>query len=281
VARLLCSPERAGEAWVEEVSTRRRTARGDEPWHDEALVSYIEGLGAQDRIVIAVDAPLTLPACLRCQVPVCPGAAACEVPATAWLRTAGADLMSAALVRDRDRIAAIPSASGFASHPSADHPVSRSPLAPYTHRCTEVLLHYSRDVVPREMLGRGLGPIAARGAHLRRVLGGSGFALNQNLIEVSPRGTVHALFGARKARGYKRDADPWETRAAIIEDLSADVRFSPTSCLAREEVLQNDHCFDALLAGYTAFLWARDGWEMPGAGEPFAEDGWIWVPPER
>ena len=48
-----------------------------------------------------------------------------------------------------------------------------------------------------------------------------------------------------------------------------------------EDSLRNDHCFDAIVAGYTAFLWARDGWEKP---EPWRHggldaDGWIWSPP--
>ena len=45
----------------------------------------------------------------------------------------------------------------------------------------------------------------------------------------------------------------------------------------RETALQNDHQLDALLCAYTAFLWARDGWELP-ADPIYAEDGWIWFP---
>ena len=90
--------------------------------------------------------------------------------------------------------------------------------------------------------------------------------------------TVRALFGSRRARGYKRDADPWETRAAIVEDLSSHMHFAPTSCLSREEVLRNDHCFEALLSAYTAFLWARDNWELPSDDRLWSEDGWIWAP---
>jgi hypothetical protein len=41
-------------------------------------------------------------------------------------------------------------------------------------------------------------------------------------------------------------------------------------------VLRNDHCFDAVISGYTAYLWAREGWELPS--ELFAEDGWIFAP---
>ena len=131
-------------------------------------------------------------------------------------------------------------------------------------------------------MGQGSGPVAARAVHLRRALGRRGYRLNRNLVEVSPRATVHALVDARRARGYKRDADPWETRAEIIERLSDDLRFGLTSCLSREQVLANDHCFEAVLSGYTAYLWARDDWQLPADdAELFGRDGWIWAPPAR
>ena len=282
-------------AWVDEVSTRHP---GGEPWCDGVLVDYLAGLGPG--VAVAIDAPLTVPACLRCQAPSCPGYRACEVPATMWLRTVGEELQARSMMDDRDRVVAVPSSRSSGSMPGHASsgggnaggggggsaggngaPVFKQRLKPYTHRCTEVLLHYTRDLVPRENLSQGVGPVSARAAHLRRVLAGHGFELNRNLLEVSPRGTVHALFGRRRARGYKRDADPWNTRAQIIEELGDRVRFAPSSRLSKEEVLRNDHCFDALLSGYTAFLWARDDWQLPGEGEPFASDGWIWVPPER
>jgi predicted nuclease with RNAse H fold len=272
-------------AWVEEVSTRHP---GGQPWCDGALVDYLGSLGSG--VVVAIDAPLTVPACLRCQVPSCPGYQDCEVPATIWLRTAGEDLQARSLASsmegDGDRVLVAPSSTrtvngnGSSGGCRGAAPVSRQRLAPYIHRCTEVLLHYTRDLVPRENLSQGIGPVTARAAHLRRVLAGHGFELDRNLLEVSPRGTVHALFGRRRARGYKRDADPWNTRAQIVEELGDRLRFAPSSRLSKEEVLRNDHCFDALVSGYTAFLWAQEEWQRP-AGEPFASDGWIWVPPEH
>jgi hypothetical protein len=49
----------------------------------------------------------------------------------------------------------------------------------------------------------------------------------------------------------------------------------------REECVQSDHAFDAIICAYTGFLWARDGWTVP---EDFSAEaalqGWIWVPPE-
>jgi hypothetical protein len=282
VARLRWDARAGATAWVEEVSTRHR---GGDPWCDGALVDYLASLGAG--VVVAIDAPLTVPACLRCQVAACPGYRACDVPATIWLRTVGEEMQASSLARsveDRDRVVAVPSSSSTRSlggGRGGAPPISKQRLAPYTHRCTEVLLHYTRDLVPRENLSQGVGPVSARAAHLRRVLAGHGFELNRNLLEVSPRGTVHALFGRRRARGYKRDADPWNTRAQIIEELGERMRFAPSSRLSKEEVLRNDHCFDALLSGYTAVLWAQDDWQLPAGDEPFASDGWIWVPPER
>jgi hypothetical protein len=268
-----------GTAWVEEVSTRHR---GGQPWCDTALVDYLAALGAG--VVVAIDAPLTLPACLRCQLPRCPGYRDCQVPATVWLRTVGEQLQASSMMDDRDRVVALPSStqphSVSGGGASGSHVAFKQRLVPYTHRCTEVHLHYTRDLIPRENLSQSVGPVSARAVHLRRVLSGLGFELNRNLLEVSPRGTVHALFGRRRSRGYKRDADPWSTRAEIIEELGEGLRFAPSSRLSREEVLRNDHCFDALLSAYTGLLWARDEWQLPDSGQPFADDGWIWVPPE-
>lgn len=255
---------------VEAVGTRH-----DElPWTDDVLCDHLAGEAGS--VVVAINAPLTMPACVRCTLSACPGAGECVDPAVVWLREEGQRLLEAA-AEDRESIAAVPAGIGHATRPLV---IARAPrLAPYLHRCCEVDLHFERNLIPRSKLGKSAGPIAARGAHLRRRLETSGFALNQTLLEVSPRATICALFGEARARGYKRDADPWETRAAIVEQL-VDLSFAPTSRLSREEVLRNDHCFEALLSGYTAYLAHREHWVMR-QDEAFAEDGWIWAPPPR
>lgn len=273
VARLAPVEEGPARVAVQEVSTRHH---GVDPWHDAVLLEY---LGAITRpAVIAVNAPLTVPACLRCQLSACPGKEACEDPAVQWLYGEGSELVGEALESDHDRIAVIPSTRAYRGPAPPRQPRSKPRIEPYMHRAAEVALHYGRGLLPRDALGLGTGPIAARGVHLRRLLAGRGYQLHRDLLEVSPRATVHALFGADKARGYKRDADPWQTRADIVEAL-AEMSFAPSSRLSKEEVLRNDHCFEALLSGYTAYLWARDGWSLPPG--VFHEDGWIWVPPER
>jgi len=257
----------SGGAEVIDVATRSNKLA----WTDETLVHR---LGVNDPgVAIAIDAPLTQSACNRCERPVCPGMEACADPAVVWLRTEGR-----ALVRNEGverRTVGGANKTDAAPRPSLTT-TAQARLAPYTHRATDVVMTYERGFLPLSALGAANGPIAARAHQLRRRLRGAGYELHENLIEVSPAATVAALCGARMARGYKRDADPWRTRAVILERLG-DLSFAPQSRMAREDVLGNDHCFDAVMSAYTAYLWARDGWEMPDGC--FDDDGWIVAPP--
>lgn len=254
--------------WVDDVSTR--CAGRGEPWRDETLADHLASLAA-DATVVAIDAPLTAPACGRCTVPACPGVEACVDPAVVWLRTEGRALALDASAEEAEM-------AGTRVYTRSSAPRPRARLLPYAHRATEIVHCFDREVLPATALGAAVGPIAARAAHLVRRLAACGMALHERVLEVSSPATVAALFGRRAARGYKRDADPWETRATILESLP-DLSFAPQSRLAREDTLRNDHCFDAILAGYTAFLWARDGWTMPAGWDALASDGWIWAPP--
>ena len=255
VAELRCG---ASGAEVIEVATRS----GRLPWTDDTLISRLAHEDPQR--AIAIDAPLTRTACARCERPVCPGMEACADPAVAWLRTEGRALVQ--------NVAAETVGGG----PRVFQHSSQARLVPYAHRATDVVMTYERGLLPLSALGASNGAIAARASQLTKRLRGAGYRLHENLIEVSPAATIGALCGSRAARGYKRDADPWRTRATILERFT-DLSFAPQSRMAREDVLGNDHCFDALIAAYTAFLWARDGWEAPSG--VFEDDGWIVAPP--
>lgn len=251
---------RSGAAGAEVVEVATRSSR--QPWTDDTLIARLAER-AGEGVVIAIDAPLTQTACGRCERPVCPGMEACAEPAVVWLRTTGR-----ALVR---KVGA--ETVGAGPRPQL---TAQARLAPYAHRATDVMMTYERGLLPLAALGATNGAIAARAGQLRRRLRAAGYQLHHNLLEVSPPATIAALCGARAARGYKRDADPWRTRALILEQL-ADLSFAPQSRMAREDVLGNDHCFDAVIGAYTAYLWARDGWPAPDG--MFADDGWIVAPP--
>ncbi len=244
---------------VEVIEVATRSVK--QVWTDETL---LERLLAAPNAVIAIDAPLTRPACSRCELPVCPGMESCVDPAVVWLRDEGRSLVrKVAEMASGDRVRTV-------------HQGAQVRLAPYAHRATEVQLTYGRGLLPVSSLGTSNSGIAARASHLRQRLRGAGFELHRNLIEVSPAATIAALCGVRASRGYKRDADPWRTRAVILERLG-DLTFAPRSRMAREDVLQNDHCFDAMISAYTAYRWAHDGWPSPTGA--FEADGFIVVPP--
>lgn len=263
------------------------------PWYDEQLVEYV--LRHAEDAVLAIDAPLTLTACVRCTLPVCPGVSHCDVPTVSWFRQRSEQ-----------------------TNGSSDDKTQRKPrYTPYTQRATEVILHEDFGITPRETLGQGMGPLTARMAYLRRALQGV-YTLNQNLLEVYPKATLTHLFpdvisektangsganGARVvyrdgngqsvrlqggqdlsrmtqsqvARLYKRSGHALPTRTRVLEELP--LRFGPGQW--REFAVQNDHQFDALICAYTAYLWTRDDWQLPAdPRRVFAEDGWIWFPPK-
>jgi predicted nuclease with RNAse H fold len=253
------------------------TTNGKQPWYDENLIEYL-GLH-REGAVCAVDAPLTLTACVRCREAVCPGMSVCVDPTIVWFRTAGAELIEKSAVAEKDRIVAVPAngklRSYAAPHPSAKKP----PTTPYTQRATEVVLHRQHGIIPRETLGQGMGPLTARAAHLVRALGRFGYALHQDLIEVYPKATLQMLWGPKIAHGYKREVDTWSMRARVLESLRGRLEFGRRSRLAKEAVLSNDHCFDAVICAYTGYLWATEGWQLPEKDrDVYRVDGWIFVP---
>ncbi len=227
------------------------------PFYDAALVETIRQYG--DETLLCIDAPLTLPPCLRCAVPICPGQDACVDPSVVEMRALSAE-GDATRGRDSRR--------------------GKPPITPYTQRATEVHLAHRIGIAAREGLGQGTGPLAARAAHLVRALADR-FRLNENLIEAYPKATLSMLGLATPFKKHLRER---ETRARILEALSGELRFGPG--VWRELCIQSDHLFEAVICAFTGFLWARDGWLLPPAAEPRDDearlrDGWIWTPPAR
>ncbi len=249
-------------------------------YFDEPLLSALRVHHHQ--AVLAMDVPLTLPACVRCVLPCCPGLSACQVPTVRW----------------------------FAAQAGSEqaNPKGKPRYTPYTQRVTDVLL---RRHLHREALSASVGPLSARAQYLRHALSDC-FTLYENLIEVCPKASLAAWFPdppaakqnlavryrdgqgqpvtisgqplsevSRVARAYKRSGHAHAIREQVLDALP-ELVFSAGQW--RETVIANDHVFDALICAYTAYLWARDGQSLPTDPEVapvFAEDGYIFVPSFR
>jgi len=166
-------------------STRRaRTPRGalshggtrpeEPPLYDAALIGAVRERG--EGAAVCVDAPLTLPPCVRCEVACCPGQSSCiDAEVVALRRLFGLGV-------------------GRKGKPA---------FTPYTQRATEAYLERRRGIAPREALGQGMGPLTARASFLVRALADR-FTLNDSLVEVFPRATLE-LLGFRDP--YKKRVD--------------------------------------------------------------------------
>lgn len=248
-------------------------AASEAPFRDDVLLKWFERW-VDDATVVAFDAPLTMPPCVRCQL-ACPGMEACSVPVVAWMRRHGEHLSIRTGRSDPGKPA----------------------VTPYTQRATELLLERA-TLQPREALGQGMGPLAARAAYLRRALSPK-LRLNENLIEVHPRATLIRMFGDREERRSRHGTttQTWEVRKQMLGQLVEGVAFDR---VWPELVVRHVHVFHAVVAAFSAYFWARDAWQGPaellaGAeqrasalseaidelGDLWLEDGWIWVPPSR
>jgi hypothetical protein len=241
---------------------------GAVPFYDPTLLETIRAYG--EETLLCIDAPLTLPPCLRCVVPVCPGQDSCVDPSVVEMRSLAAEAMSA---RPDPH-----AATSLLFRGNRDTRRGKPSITPYTQRATEVYLAGAVGIAAREGLGQGTGPLAARAAHLVRALADR-FTINQNMIEVSPKATLVSLGLGTTFKKHLRER---ETRARVLESLSGELRFGPG--VWRERCVQTDHLFEAVICAFTGFLWARDGWALPAYAttrddDARLRDGWIWTPP--
>ena len=112
---------------------------------DTKLIDLIANYSAthpKNLRAVGFDAPLSLPKCLRCDLP-CPGAEKCEEPEIRWMRQLH-----------------------FSQKP---HPKTRTYFTPYTQRCAEAYW-LSRKIDLQHALGSNLAPLTARALFLQRRL---------------------------------------------------------------------------------------------------------------
>jgi hypothetical protein len=147
---------------------------------------------------------------------------------------------------------------------------------------------------PREALGQGMGPLAARAAYLRRALEPR-LRLHENLIEVHPRATMIRAFGPEEERATRTgdDESVREARGHVLAGLSEGHGFDR---VWPELVVRNVHVFHAVVVAFTAYMWSQEAPAGPEdllrteleapvrealqtLGSLWREDGWIYTPP--
>jgi hypothetical protein len=218
---------------------------------DELLIRIVNA-AKPDRI--AVDAPLTFPPCLVCEVPACPGASGCPKPAVEWMR--------AEALRRRWSKAKFP--------------------PPYTHRPVDLLVRGRwQDDSPLplpsdEAFGSSRAPLAARMSYLRRHLE------CRHYLEVNPRFALVGIaewYGIsvrelRRCRDLEHGAENRFTLLnKIAEGKSPDL---PQIALFMTEVValaKDLSSFDAFLCAYMALCRELDLLEPLTELDP----AWGWI----
>jgi hypothetical protein len=160
---------------------------------DEILLETLHKYQAQ---TILVNAPLTLPPCFDCTLPVCPTYRHCEVAQVAWMRDEGERLKLSGL---------------------------KAPT-PYTQRPIDVAMRgllqqgLAVDFPVDETLGAGPAPLVARIRYLARHL------KNVDLLEVNPRLVMARLgewydISARHLKRYRDIGEGLEQRVQMLHAI--------------------------------------------------------------
>jgi hypothetical protein len=227
---------------------------------DELLIKAVSE-NSQDLQVIGIDAPLTLPPCMGCELD-CPGASACEVPAVSWLRE---ELV------ERAR-----------NPRNGKRP---KPIAPYSERPVDIYLRRFLDqgygnIALIEALGATMATKAARAYFLKKHLF-SDDGIPLNLVEVNPTLSLAMLksefsLNTRDLKYYKDLQEGAKVRMRILDRLNEE----NTVFLYEQDIgslVASIPAFYAFICAYTAYLNDSKQTLVPEKGFP-VDSGWIAVP---
>ncbi len=226
--------------------TGKNDLTGDEALY--TLLTYDE----KDLSCIAIDAPLQLPKCIRCEVK-CPGLDRCREPEVKWMQE---------MHKKR-----------------AKNKRPNKMFTPYTERATEIYIanELEEPFHPSHALGSNAAPLLARAHFLRR-------RLEIPVIEVYPKLTLWRIGNALDIpksylRFHKHAVDSDEARHYILKRLiEKEIAFIYQQDL--RTMVENNICFEAFISALTAFLKFRGQTEKRPPGFP-KDEGWIEFPREK
>lgn len=230
-------------------SLRDKVAASGEETGDDMLCRILNR-EERDLALIAIDAPLQMPKCIRCALPVCPGVDLCREPEIRWMRD---------LHKKRDKT----------KRPN-------KMFTPYTERAVEVYIshHLEEPFHPSHALGANAAPLTARADFLRR-------RIQAPLIEVYPKLSLWRIgmaLNMQKShlRFHRHAVDSDESRLAILKKLiEKEIAFVYQQDLRL--MVETSVAFEAFLAALTAFLRIRGQTERRPTGFP-KDEAWIEFP---
>lgn len=201
--------------------------------------------------IVALDAPLQLPKCIRCTLK-CPGFEACKQPEIRWL---------------------------WNEHEARD--AKKRPnkvFTPYTERCSEVYIanHLEEAFHPPHALGANAAPLAARAHFMARRL--EQVKRAPELIEVFTKLSIWRMGRGLKVpkshlKFHRHAVDSDEARHFFLKQLmERELAFLYQQDM--KAMVENPQAFDAFIASLTAFLRFRGQTEKR---PPHFPKGEMWI----
>lgn len=232
-------------------SLREKVSTKGEVTADEALYKILTE-EEKDLHTIALDVPLQLPKCLRCEVR-CPGYGACTEIEMKWMRE---------MHEKRDKT----------KRPN-------KMFTPYTERATEIYIsnELEEPFHPSHALGANAAPLTARAHYLAR-------RLKTPLIEVYPKLSLWRMGVAldipkSHLRYHKHAVDSDEARLFILKTLiEKEIAFIYQQDL--RAMVENNVAFEAFICALTAFLKYRGQTEKRPGDFP-KNEMWIDFPRQK
>ncbi len=224
-------------------STKEKTA-------DELLIKSFSKYSSKLK-AIAIDAPLSLPKCIRCKLK-CPGYTKCKVSEVVWMR------------------------KEYLKNNKQKKP--KNVLNPYIERSAEVYIskNLEEPFFPSHALGANSAPLAARMNYLSK-------HISHKKIEFFPKLSLWRIgksLGLKKSylRFHKNSADGHEIREIILKRLiEKDIAFIYVDDL--KKMIKSPQAFDAFIGALTAVLYGAKQVEAKPKGYP-KQSSWIEIPLE-
>jgi predicted nuclease with RNAse H fold len=215
-------------------------------------LQIVEGLEstAQPLEMVAFNAPLTAPKCVRCELK-CPGFEVCTEPEIQWMW------------------------NHYRNRTKKKNSKARL-FTPYTERCAEqwLMTELEEDFQIQHGLGANMAPLFARARFLAR-------RMKVPVIEVNPKVSLWRIgqsLNVQKShlRFHRHSVGGDEARAAILMALvKQNIAF-----LYEQDVrhmVQNGHAFDAFICALTAVLKTKGQCETRPKDFP-KDEAWIDLP---